>query len=117
MLPFLVLLFKWLHGTVLRCVADEINSVNAKIVDFADDAAPLGCKLLQHICGCHRLPLFILEIFKLAMTLNTLEQLAKERYQHISALPMLIKFLNLTKDQNYLVNRIQGIFLFLILTK
>ncbi|KAM7540057.1 hypothetical protein Aperf_G00000021114 [Anoplocephala perfoliata] len=75
---------RWLHGTVLRRVADEINAVNAKIADFADDAPLLG-----------------------SMTLDRVEQLAKGCYQHISTLPMLIKFLNLTKDQTYLVHRIQ----------
>lgn len=35
---------KWLHGTVLRRVVDEINAVNAKIASISEDAALLGCK-------------------------------------------------------------------------
>nr|CDS30276.2 transmembrane protein 209 [Hymenolepis microstoma] len=75
---------RWLHGTVLRRVVDEINAVNAKIANISEDASPLG-----------------------STTLSTLEQLAKGSYQHITTLPMLIKFLNLTKHQNYIVNRLQ----------
>ncbi|KAM3172719.1 hypothetical protein ACTXT7_013963 [Hymenolepis weldensis] len=75
---------RWLHGTVLRRVVDEINTINAKIANISEDAAPLG-----------------------STTLNTLEQLAKGSYQHITTLPMLVKFLNMTKHQNYLVNRLQ----------
>ncbi|VDO07182.1 unnamed protein product [Rodentolepis nana] len=75
---------RWLHGTVLRRVVDEINVVNSKIANISEDASPLG-----------------------STTLNTLEQLAKGPYQHITTLPMLIKFLNLTKHQNYMVNRLQ----------
>lgn len=75
---------RWLHGTILRRVVDEITSVNAKISKLSDDAALIG-----------------------STTLNTLEQLAKGRYQHIVTLPTLIRFLELTKEQNYLVFRLQ----------
>ncbi|VDK21372.1 unnamed protein product [Taenia asiatica] len=75
---------RWLHGTILRRVVDEIASANAKILKLSDDAALIG-----------------------STTLNTLEQLAKGRYQHIVTLPTLIRFLELTKEQNYLVFRLQ----------
>ncbi|KAL5111844.1 hypothetical protein TcWFU_003819 [Taenia crassiceps] len=75
---------RWLHGTILRRVVDEIASANAKILKLSDDAALIG-----------------------STTLNTLEQLAKGRYQHIVTLPTIIRFLELTKEQNYLVFRLQ----------
>ncbi|VDM16191.1 unnamed protein product [Hydatigera taeniaeformis] len=75
---------RWLHGTILRRVVDEIASVNAKISKLSDDAVLIG-----------------------STTLNTLEQLAKGRYQHIVTLPTLIRFLELTKEQSYLVFRLQ----------
>ncbi|KAL7063033.1 hypothetical protein AAHC03_0582 [Spirometra sp. Aus1] len=75
---------RWLHGTIVRRVVDEITSVNAKILETSEDAALIG-----------------------STTLNTLEQLAFSKYRHISTLPTLIRFLNCTKDQGYLVSRLR----------
>ncbi|VDD75279.1 unnamed protein product [Mesocestoides corti] len=75
---------RWLHGTILRRVVDEIASVNAKISKTSDDAVLIG-----------------------STTLSTLEQLAKGKYQHISSLPTLLRFLDCTKAQSYLVFRLQ----------
>lgn len=99
---------QWLHGTILRRVVDEIALANAKILKLSDDAALIGCELLTSLLL--RLVLFTCSFFclRLATTLNTLEQLAKGRYQHIATLSTLIRFLELTKEQNYLVFRLQG---------
>nr|VZH98199.1 unnamed protein product [Spirometra erinaceieuropaei] len=75
---------RWLHGTIVRRVVDEITFVNAKILETSEDAALIG-----------------------STTLNTLEQLAFSKYRHISTLPTLIRFLNCTKDQGYLVSRLR----------
>ncbi|VDM02193.1 unnamed protein product [Schistocephalus solidus] len=75
---------RWLHGTIVRRVVEEITSVNSKILETSEDAALIG-----------------------STTLNTLEQLAFSKYRHISTLSTLIRFLNCTKDQGYLVSRLR----------
>ncbi|CAL8109125.1 unnamed protein product [Calicophoron daubneyi] len=75
---------KWLHGTILRRLVDEIGSANKYLSETVGEDAIIG-----------------------ATTLTTLEQLCSSKYQYLPTLTTLLSFLDFTKDQGYLVNRIQ----------
>ncbi|CAH8507532.1 unnamed protein product [Heterobilharzia americana] len=75
---------KWLHGTIIRRIVNEIDTINRNLEEACGDKPLIG-----------------------STSLTTLQQLCSVRYQYLPTLPVLLAFLDLMKDQGYLVNRLR----------
>ncbi|TGZ73250.1 hypothetical protein CRM22_001629 [Opisthorchis felineus] len=75
---------KWLHGTIVRRLVDEITAVNRHFNETSGEEVAIG-----------------------STTLETLQQLCSTKYQYLPTLPVLLSFLEFSKDHGYLVNRLK----------
>ncbi|GAA53904.1 transmembrane protein 209 [Clonorchis sinensis] len=75
---------KWLHGTIVRRLVDEIAAVNRHFNETSGEEVAIG-----------------------STTLETLQQLCSTKYQYLPTLPVLLSFLEFSKDHGYLVNRLK----------
>ncbi|KAF8561280.1 hypothetical protein P879_08885 [Paragonimus westermani] len=75
---------KWLHGTIFRRLVDEIAAVNRHLRETYGEETVIG-----------------------STTLDTLQLLCSTKYQYLPTLPVLLSFLEFTKDHGYLVNRLR----------
>ncbi|VDP39510.1 unnamed protein product [Schistosoma margrebowiei] len=82
---------KWLHGTIIRRIVNEIDTINRNLEEAGGDKTLIGCKFLY--------PVF-------STSLATLQQFSSLKYQYLPTLPVLLAFLDFMKDQGYLVNRL-----------
>ncbi|KAK4469784.1 hypothetical protein MN116_007302 [Schistosoma mekongi] len=75
---------KWLHGTIIRRIVNEIDAINRSLEEAGRDKTLIG-----------------------STSLTTLQQLCSLKYQYLPTLPVLLAFLDFMKDQGYLVNRLR----------
>ncbi|KAA3672349.1 uncharacterized protein DEA37_0003200 [Paragonimus westermani] len=75
---------KWLQGTIFRRLVDEIAAVNRHLRETYGEETVIG-----------------------STTLDTLQLLCSTKYQYLPTLPVLLSFLEFTKDHGYLVNRLR----------
>ncbi|CAH8529028.1 unnamed protein product [Schistosoma bovis] len=74
---------KWLHGTIIRRIVNEIDTINRNLEEAGGDKTLIG-----------------------STSLATLQQFSSLKYQYLPTLPVLLAFLDFMKDQGYLVNRL-----------
>ncbi|KAL3319847.1 hypothetical protein Ciccas_001481 [Cichlidogyrus casuarinus] len=77
-------LFQWIHGTILQRIVSEINALNGKISELDGEA---------HFIG--------------STSLASLKSMSGGKYLHLTTLNTLFPFLDCSKDQGYLVNRLK----------
>ncbi|RTG80863.1 uncharacterized protein DC041_0000650 [Schistosoma bovis] len=99
---------KWLHGTIIRRIVNEIDTINRNLGEAGGDKTLIGCNVSILFTSC--LSSLSLSFFFsiLATSLATLQQFSSLKYQYLPTLPVLLAFLDFMKDQGYLVNRLHG---------